>query len=355
MNLLILTQKVDKNDSNLGFFHRWLEEFSKKCEKVTVICLYKGEYSLPNNVRILSLGKEKGVCRLKYLFNFYKYIFKYRREYDSVFVHMNQIYMILGGSWWKMMNKKISLWYAHKNISLSLRLATKITDIIFTASEKSFRLSSKKIKVMGHGINTEKFSPAVNVRQDNFFNIVTIGRISPVKKYEDLITVIEKLSQNDKFRSKIKVNIVGGAIDVLGEKYFSELKNLVKVKKLEGLINFVGPVSNDQVVDILRNSDLFVHMSQTGSLDKVVLEAMACEVLVLSNNESVVNDVFKNNSLFCYKDNNELLYKIEKIIGLDEKELDNFKKENRQLVVFGHNLINLINRILINLNGKTSQ
>lgn len=101
MNLLILTQKVDKNDSNLGFFHRWLEEFSKKCEKVTVICLYKGEYSLPNNVRILSLGKEKGVCRLKYLFNFYKYIFKYRREYDSVFVHMNQIYMILGGSWWK--------------------------------------------------------------------------------------------------------------------------------------------------------------------------------------------------------------------------------------------------------------
>lgn len=352
MNLLILTQKVDKNDSNLGFFHRWLEEFSKKCEKVTVICLYKGEYSLPNNVRILSLGKEKGVCRLKYLFNFYKYILKYRKEYDSVFVHMNQIYMILGGFWWKMMNKKISLWYAHKNISPSLRLATKITDIIFTASEKSFRLSSKKIKVMGHGIDTEKFSPAVNVRQDNFFNIVTIGRISPVKKYEDLITVIEKLSQNDKFRSKIKVNIVGGAIDVLGEKYFSELKNLVKVKKIEGLINFVGPVSNDQVVDILRNSDLFVHMSQTGSLDKVVLEAMACEVLVLSNNESVVNDVLSDyKNYLCYT-GDSLKYKIEEIMKMDNESKKNIKDNLRIIIINKHKLETLIKNIVLNLENK---
>lgn len=47
MNLLIITQKIDQNDDVLGFFHRWVEEFSKYCELVIVICLQKGEYDLP--------------------------------------------------------------------------------------------------------------------------------------------------------------------------------------------------------------------------------------------------------------------------------------------------------------------
>ena len=60
MRLLIITQKVDKNDPILGFFHRWIEEFAKHCQSIIVICLQKGEYNLPKNIKILSLGKEKG-------------------------------------------------------------------------------------------------------------------------------------------------------------------------------------------------------------------------------------------------------------------------------------------------------
>ncbi len=58
MKLLIITQKVDMNDDVLGFMHGWVEEFSKNCEKVVVICLQKGEHDLTNNVKVLSLGKE---------------------------------------------------------------------------------------------------------------------------------------------------------------------------------------------------------------------------------------------------------------------------------------------------------
>src|SRR3989338_3997811 len=96
MKLLIITQKVDKNDPILGFFHRWLEEFAKNVEKLTVICLGKGEYDLPENVRVLSLGKESGHSKIKYLRRFYKYIWMERKNYDAVFVHMNPEYVILG-------------------------------------------------------------------------------------------------------------------------------------------------------------------------------------------------------------------------------------------------------------------
>ena len=59
MRLLILTQKVDINDDILGFFHRWIEEFAKRCEKVIVICLQEGRHDLPSNVKVLSLGKRE--------------------------------------------------------------------------------------------------------------------------------------------------------------------------------------------------------------------------------------------------------------------------------------------------------
>ena len=158
MKLLICTQKVDKNDSVLGFFHRWIEEFAKHCEMVTVICLEKGEYSLPNNVKVLSLGKEHGVSRLKYLFCFYTYIWKYRKEYDKVFVHMNPEYVVLGGLFWRLLKKKIALWYMHKSVNLKLRIAERLVHNIFTGTKESFRLKTNKLHITGHGIDTAAFS-----------------------------------------------------------------------------------------------------------------------------------------------------------------------------------------------------
>ena len=102
MRLLIITQKVNKNDPILGFFHRWIEEFAKRFEKLTVICLEKGEYSLPENVRVLSLGKEEGRSKAEYLSRFYRYIWEERNNYDAVFVHMNQEYVLLGWKFWKL-------------------------------------------------------------------------------------------------------------------------------------------------------------------------------------------------------------------------------------------------------------
>ena len=86
MRLLVITQKVDRNDPVLGFFHRWIEEFAKHCEKVTVICLEMREHRLPINVRVLSLGKEQNKSKLKYIFRFYRYIWQERNNYD---VHRN--------------------------------------------------------------------------------------------------------------------------------------------------------------------------------------------------------------------------------------------------------------------------
>src|SRR3989338_1305456 len=111
--LLFITQKVDKDDDVLGVYHHWLEKLSKKVGEIKVICLYRGKVDLPLNVSVYSLDKESGQSRLKYIFRFYKHIFGLRKNYDVVLVHMNPVYVVLGGLLWKLWGKKIMFWYNH--------------------------------------------------------------------------------------------------------------------------------------------------------------------------------------------------------------------------------------------------
>lgn len=295
MRLLIFTQKVDINDPVLGFFHRWIEEFSKHFEKISVVCLYKGKYDLPENVEVYSLGKEEGKSKVTYIYRFYKYIFTLK--YDSVFVHMNQVYVILGGLCWRLMGKKIGFWYTHSEVSMSLKFAEKLVNNIFTASEKSFRLKSKKINVMGHAIDTDYFVPGVR-EKNGILNIVTVGRISPTKNYDVLIDAVGLLKKD--FRLKI----IGSAGTPEQEEYFQKLQ-----KRAGDKIVFVGAVPHSEILTYLQEADVFVNMSDTGSLDKAVLEAMSVGLPIITSNEAF--EIFDGVEMFEKNNSSDLASKLE--------------------------------------------
>lgn len=225
MKLLIITQKVDKEDDISGFFHHWIEKFAQKFEQIYVICLQQGKYSLPPNVRVYSLGKETGRLRIKYLWRFYQYIWNQRQDYDFVFVHMNPVYVLLGGIFWKTWRKKICLWYNHRYGSLITRIAIFVADLVFYTSPFSFTSKFKKAKIMPAGIDTDIFK-----RDERVFkvpnSILFLGRISPIKNVDILIETANLL---DKENINFVLNIVGEA----GEKdkeYFEKIKkNLERI------------------------------------------------------------------------------------------------------------------------------
>ncbi len=314
MKLLIITQKVDKNDSILGFFHGWIDEFSKRFEFVTVICLEKGKYNLEDNVKVLSLGKESRVGRLGYVWSFYKYIISERKNYDAVFVHMNPEYIVLGGLLWKIFRKKISLWYTHRNVDLKLKIASGLADNIFTASKESFNLKSDKIHVMGHGININKFKNK-KTRNSGVINILHVGRITKIK---NIITLIDSAKILKEIWDKdFRITLVGSTITDLDLDYFEEIKLLVSKYKLTDIINFRGNVSNDDIVSCYHNSDVVVNMTPTGGVDKAVLEAMASGIPVLSSNEAF-RDYFVEYSdilLFKERDAEDLSLKIKALFN----------------------------------------
>ena len=336
MRLLIITQKVDKNDQLLGFFIAWLERFSKKFEKINVLCLERGEFSLPDNVRVVSLGKDRRVSKPVQLFNFYKNIFK--KDYDSVFVHMNPIWVVLGGLSWKFMNKKIFFWYTPKAVTPKLRLAEKFADVIFTASKESFRLPSKKVVVTGHGIDTEVFKPGTSDQRpitDDRIKILSVGRIAPVKNYETLIDAAQILKERG---LDFSVTMVGEAALNSDTRYLASLKSKVKSLNLEDNFRFVGKINNKELPPYYQSHDIFIHLSKTGSLDKTILEAMACGMKVLSSNDSA--KAFLSTELIFDQDNSREL--ADKIQAVNQSQNDSGL---RNYVMQNHNLDNLINKI----------
>lgn len=356
MKLLILTQKVDIHDRGvLGFMHGWIEEFAKHCQQVVVICLERGKHKLPGNVKILSLGKEefsrfpkhfRFLRRLVALLRFYSQIIKERQNYDKVFAHMNPEYIVLGGWLWKILGKKIGLWYAHGYVPISLRIAEKFTDIIFTSTKSGCRIKSDKIKVVGQGIDVDKFSITnFQLSIDREFKIVTVGRISPVKDLETLIRAAEILVKEGQ---KIKVDIIGDAGLAEQEKYLKNLKEGVKKKGLEGTVHFIGGVAYAEIADHLNSADLFVNAGHTSSLDKAIAEAMACGLPILTCNEALkeVLGEYKDKLMYPKKDYKELAKKIKYIISLEKADREKISRDLRQIIVDNHSLEGLVRKIL---------
>lgn len=335
MKLLIITQKVDKNDAILGFFHRWIVEFAKHVDTVTVICLQKGESDLPKHVKVLSLGKENGAGRIARVARFYSYVVRERNNYDAVFVHMNPIYIVLGGLVWKILDKKITLWYTHKHVDLKLKIATAFASRVFTASPESFRLKTKKLAVVGHGIDIEEFVPSAH-RHDagqKKYLVLSLARISPAKNQLLMLEAYNILHKN--FPDFVtELVIIGSPVTEGDREYERRLKQYVQENHSES-VDMKVSVSHDSIVkDWYHVADMAINLSATGSLDKAVLEAMACGLQILTSNEAFKNMVPRENFT-----TNDPAVIAEKIIALSGKPVS---PQLREIVVRHHNLARLI-------------
>ena len=167
MNLLMITQRVDEHDANLANHVRWLQFFSEQTQALTVITQSVGTYHLPANTHVCSLGKESGAPKWKQFLTFFQQAAQSISRVDAVFVLMSPLYVILIAPLAFFYRKKIYLWYTHKYVSWTLRIAEWFVTNIFSASPESFRLSSHKVIFTGHAIDTDFFSPDARVGRDS--------------------------------------------------------------------------------------------------------------------------------------------------------------------------------------------
>ncbi len=286
--LLIITQVLDEGDSNLGFFCRWAAEYAKQVEHLYIIAVRVGAYHLPDNVTVLSLGKEQGITRIKRLFLFWKYCFLYGRKADAIFVHMCPEYVLYGAGLLRSKKRKLGLWYLHKSVTLKLRLVEKMVDFIFTAHMDGVRIQSDKIMVTGHGIDLSLFSAYTSSQNAHEpLRLITIGRITPSKNLLLLLRVVKMLNIHSEVI--VTLDIVGEAYLSSDRAYEATLHQEIKKLGIEHAVRFVGKVEYASVPALYKNVDVFVSASKTGGIDKAILEAMASQLPVVTSNEAFRN------------------------------------------------------------------
>ena len=282
-SLLIVTQKVDEQDDLLGFFVDWIREFSLHFEKVFVITLAKGKYQLPNNVFVYSLGKESNNSTIARIYNFYKYLFQLVPKSSSIFAHMSPIFVIASWPITKLYEKKIILWYLHRSVTWRLKLAGKLVYKIVTANRASIMLDSSKIVEVGHGINVDLFFNQTRNWSASIANIISVGRISPIKRLETLIKAMGLIA---KIKADVRLKIIGRPVMPGDDTYLAKLKKLVSDLGIEKIVEFSGLIPFNLLPPIYQQADLSINLAPTGGIDKVVLESMAAGALVLTANRT---------------------------------------------------------------------
>ena len=282
MKILIFTQKVDKNDSVLGFFHNWLVEIAKKAESVEVICLEKGIYSLPKNVTVYSLGKEKGVSKIGQLKNLYHYVLLIRGSYNKVFVHMNQEYVLLLGIYWKLKGIPVYLWRNHPRGDFLTRIAILLSTKVFCTSKESFTARFKKTVIMPVGNDQNIFKPVSGIVRKKY-SVCMVGRISPIKHIELALQAVNILVLSG---TQISFDIVGSPTEK-DLAYYDSLKKYIVGNNLSSSVNLLQDVPFLKHPEIYSSYEICLNLTESGSFDKSIVGATSCGAIPLVSNTSL--------------------------------------------------------------------
>jgi hypothetical protein len=65
LRILMITKNVDLDDDVLGFTHTWVNKLAERVAWLHVLALAVGRRELRENVTLYSMGKERGVGRLR--------------------------------------------------------------------------------------------------------------------------------------------------------------------------------------------------------------------------------------------------------------------------------------------------
>lgn len=337
MKLLLLTQKVDPADPNLGFMTQWISAFSEQFETITVICLERGSWNPPANVSVFSLGKERKASRAAVVMNFYRLIWEHRKEYDGVFVHMNQEYMLLGGILWRLWRKPSVLWYNHTLGGILTKVAMMIARAVCHTSPYSYTAGTRKSRRMPAGIDTNLFKKDFPEMKPE--SILYVGRIAPLKKVDILLEAADILTSR----------YINFTLDVYGNArpedsaYHRALQE--KAKEITGsIVSFHSGVPNTETPALYSRHRAFVNLTPKGNYDKVVLEAMACEAIPVVSSIAFA-DIIPKEFIFKEGDIQSLADRLQFVFTLPGAERSLHGKALRQSVVQEHDIRVLVAKL----------
>ena len=202
--------------------------------------------------------------------------------------------------------------------------------------KREYHISSKKIKLITNGIDTDKFTPLKVARIKKLEGIkfdlndkiiLSVGRLTCEKGVQYLLKSLELVLREIR---NFKLLIIGEGI------YQPELQKIVEDLKLQRHVYFLGPIKNDQLPKYYNLADIFVMPTvRIEGLPLTLLESMSCGNSVIASNiggiPTVVNSG-KNGLLIPPRDIYSLSRNIIKLCK-DDSLIKNLGKNARESIL----------------------
>ncbi len=341
MHLLWFNLATDLDDPILAFTSSWIRAVAKRVDSIHVVTMRCGRVKPPKNVRIYSVGKEKGFSEPRRVLEFYRHLLHILRgdAVDVCFSHMIPIFSVLAAPVLKTRRIPILSWYAHRQKSFTLKLAHCLSDRMVSINRSSYPYPSDKTMYSGHGIDTELFAPNKNTLAIDPPLILFAGRLSPIKDPVTFIRAARLLGNQLRFQ----VALIGPLLEADSEysrilmDEFDQLRKTVPSELIRG-------VSQTQLVDWYQRAFAVVNCSPPDhSLDKTVLEAMACAKPALSSTLGYKETMGRETSslLFHAADPEDLAAKLRRLLKLPAETVQEMGLYLREQTVKNHSLRNL--------------
>jgi len=97
VRLLLFNLATDADDPVLGFATRWIAALASRVERIEVVTMRRGRAALPANVRVHSVGKERGASEGRRALEFFRLVRRVLAEgpVDACFSHMIPLFTVL--------------------------------------------------------------------------------------------------------------------------------------------------------------------------------------------------------------------------------------------------------------------
>lgn len=179
----------------------------------------------------------------------------------------------------------ILLFFFEKTIG---RIAIKSAETVFSVSEESkqsvLRMAERDdIKIIGAGVDSEKFHPAKTLSEEVRIKITFIGRLTKSKGIHTLISSIPEVLKE---YPDTKFQLVGEG------PLYKKISEIIRSRNIYEKVDLMG--YREDVSDILRNSDIFVLPSLSEGSPLAVFEAMSTGLPIIISEKAVPDHLIEN-------------------------------------------------------------
>lgn len=344
-HILIFNLVTDVDDGVLGFTTRWINEFARVVPKVTVITMYKGRLAVAANVSVCSAGRERGWSEPRRALQFYRLLERILEadRVDMCFSHMMPLFSWMAGPLLQARRIPLVTWYAHPNLTWSVRAADALSDQMVTSVPNAYPYRRQKLSVIGQGIDLQQFALNHTVSDSV---ILCAGRISRVKNHFTLLRAFKKVL--DATGQPLRLVIVGAKSGGDAEKYFAELQEEVRTLQLSASVEFLPPMPQRELVGRYQRCLLHVNLTPAGFGDKVAWESMSCGAVCVVGNPDFAETVgvLREQLLFDHTDVDQLAHLLEYWIRARAAERQQAGRYLREQVERLHSVTGLVAKVL---------